>query len=41
MTLIAIHFIQGYKTTRVLTKILVLGLMPKTVIAIVKPTIGS
>jgi hypothetical protein len=41
MTLMAIHFIQGHKTTRKPTKTAVFELMPMTVMAIGKPTMGS
>jgi hypothetical protein len=41
MTLMTIHFMHGHKTTRKLTKTMMFELMPTTVMAIGKPTMGS
>jgi hypothetical protein len=41
MTLMAIHFLQGHNTTRKPTKTAVFEMMPTTVMAIGKPTMGS
>jgi hypothetical protein len=41
MILTAIHFIQEHKTIRKQTKTTVFELMPTTVMAIGKPTMGS